>query len=130
MEHNIIFPFFSPSQEQGVEMELLNVEVDEWEIAVDRVRLQEVIGRGAFGAVWRALLSSPDGKPGNRTVAAKCFTRKILSVCSIFAYLTQSNIKVIMILFPQVIMIRSECSLAKVTHTACASYSHPVGEKL
>ena len=56
-------------------MELLNVEVDEWEIAVDRIRLQEIIGRGAFGSVWRALLSEPDGKLGNRTVAAKCFTR-------------------------------------------------------
>ena len=59
-------------------MQLLNVEVDKWEIALDRVILQEVIGRGAFGAVWRTLLSEPDGKPGNRTVAAKCFTRKIM----------------------------------------------------
>ena len=59
-------------------MELSNVEVDKWEIAVDRIHLQEIIGRGAFGSVWRALLSEPDGKPGNRTVAAKCFTRKML----------------------------------------------------
>ena len=77
MEYDSVSPFFSPDQGQAVEMELLNIEVDEWEIAVDRVLLQEVIGRGAFGAVWRALLSSPRGKPGNRTVAAKCFTRKI-----------------------------------------------------
>ena len=69
---------FSPDQEQAVEMQLPNVEVDEWEIAVDRLQLQEVIGRGAFGAVWRALLSEPDGKPGNCIVAAKCFTRKIM----------------------------------------------------
>lgn len=70
---------FSPGKEEDIEMELLNVEVDKWEIApVDRILLQEVIGRGAFGAVWRALLTQPDGKPGNRTVAAKCFTRKIL----------------------------------------------------
>ena len=62
-------------------MELLNVEVDEWEIAVDRVVLQEVIGRGAFGTVWRALLKEPDGKAGNRMVAAKCFTRKIMYRC-------------------------------------------------
>ena len=55
----------------------MSIEVDEWEIAVDRVILQEVIGRGAFGAVWKALLSEPGGKSGNRTVAAKCFTRKI-----------------------------------------------------
>jgi len=67
-------------QEQEVEMQLLNVEVDEWEIAVDRLVLQEVVGRGAFGAVWKALLSEPDGKPGNRPVAAKCFTRKIMTV--------------------------------------------------
>ena len=59
-------------------MQFCNVEVDEWEIGVDRLNLQEVIGRGAFGAVWRALLSEPDGKVGNRAVAAKCFTRKIM----------------------------------------------------
>ena len=64
--------------EQAVEMQFWNVEMDEWEIAVERLQLQEVIGRGAFGSVWRALLSEPDGKPGNRTVAVKCFTRKIL----------------------------------------------------
>ena len=69
---------FRPDQEQAVEMQFCNVEVDEWEIGVDRLNLQEVIGRGAFGAVWRALLSEPDGKLGNRTVAAKCFTRKIM----------------------------------------------------
>ena len=75
---------FSPDQEQEFEMQLLNVEVDEWEISVERILLQEVIGRGAFGAVWRALLSEPDGKPGNRTVAAKCFTRKTISSESYF----------------------------------------------
>ena len=63
-------------------MELLNAEVDEWEIEVNRILLQDVIGRGAFGAVWRALLSSPNGRPGNRTVAAKCFTCKIHSTIS------------------------------------------------
>ena len=93
---------FSPDQEQEVELELLNVEVDEWEIAVDRLILQEVIGRGAFGAVWRALLSEPDGKPGNRTVAAKCFTRKIMyrctlgvarqtEICVILCYIAHTN---------------------------------------
>ena len=64
-------------------MEPLNAEADEWEVAVNRVLLQDVIGRGAFGAVWRALLSSPNGQPGNRTVAAKCFTRKPPSISSI-----------------------------------------------
>ena len=67
-------------------MESLNIEVDEWEVAVNRVLLQDVIGRGAFGAVWRALLSSPNGQPGNRTVAAKCFTREPSSICSINTY--------------------------------------------
>ena len=67
-------------------MEPLNAEVDEWEVAVNRVLLQDVIGRGKFGAVWRALLSSPNGQPGNRTVAAKCFTRKPPSVRSINTY--------------------------------------------
>ena len=72
---------FSPDQEEAVAIQLLNVEVDEWEIAVDRLVLKEVIGTGAFGAVWRALLSEPNGKAGNRTVAAKCFTRKIIYEC-------------------------------------------------
>ena len=67
-------------------MEPLNAEVDEWEVAVNRVLLQDVIGRGAFGAVWRALLSSPNGQPGNRTVAAKCFTRKPPSIRYIDTY--------------------------------------------
>ena len=67
-------------------MEPLNAEVDKWEVAVNRVLLQDVIGRGAFGAVWRALLSSPNGQPGNRTVAAKCFTREPSSICSINTY--------------------------------------------
>jgi len=57
--------------------------VDEWEIEVGRLVLQEVIGWGTFGAVWKTLLSEPDGKPGNRTVAAKCFTRKIMYGCTI-----------------------------------------------
>ena len=35
--------------------------------------------------------------------------------------LAQSNIKVVLILFPQIIMISSECSLAKMTHTVFAS---------
>ena len=68
---------FSPDQKQRVEVESQNVEVDEWEISFDLILLQKVIGQGAFGVVWRALLNSPDGKPGNRTVAAKCFIRKI-----------------------------------------------------
>ena len=67
-------------------MEPLNAQVDEWEVAVNRVLLQDVIGRGAFGAVWRALLSSPNGQPGNRTVAAKCFTRKPPSIRYIDTY--------------------------------------------
>ena len=67
-------------------MEPLNAEADKWEVAVNRVLLQDVIGRGAFGAVWRALLSSPNGQPGNRTVAAKCFTRNPPSICSIDTY--------------------------------------------
>ena len=53
-------------------------EVDKWEISRARIALREVIGSGAFGAVWRATLSEPDGKPGKQIVAAKCFTRKNL----------------------------------------------------
>ena len=57
-------------------MELMNVEVDKWEISLDRIKLEEVIGLGTFGAVWRATLSRENGQPGIRFVAAKCFTRK------------------------------------------------------
>lgn len=69
---------FSPDEEQGYEMEELNHEVDEWEISRNRIALREVIGSGTFGAVWRASLSHPDGRPGKKIVAAKCFTRKNL----------------------------------------------------
>ncbi|XP_068757949.1 fibroblast growth factor receptor 1-like [Montipora capricornis] len=60
--------------EESHEMKLMDVEVDEWEISRDRIRLEEVIGSGAFGTVWRATLSRKNGKPGIRFVAAKCFT--------------------------------------------------------
>ena len=57
-------------------MKLRDVKVDEWEISRDRIRLEEVIGSGAFGTVWRATLSRKNGKPGIRFVAAKCFKRE------------------------------------------------------
>ena len=69
---------FRPDPEKAVEMQFQNPEADEWEIAAGLLQLQEVIGKGAFGAVWKALLDEPDGKSGNRMVAAKCFTRKIM----------------------------------------------------
>ncbi|XP_027043352.1 fibroblast growth factor receptor 3-like, partial [Pocillopora damicornis] len=59
--------------EDKVEMDQLNLNTDGWEIAVDRLILREHIGRGAFGSVWRALLGRSRGRPGNRTVAAKCY---------------------------------------------------------
>ncbi|XP_068713187.1 fibroblast growth factor receptor 4-like [Montipora foliosa] len=59
--------------EESHEMKLMDVEVDEWEIFRHRIRLEEVIGSGAFGTVWRATLSRKNGKPGIRFVAAKCF---------------------------------------------------------
>ena len=54
-----------------------NEKVDKWEISRDCIVLKETIGHGAFGAVWRARLSQPDGKLGIQMVAVKCFTRKI-----------------------------------------------------
>ncbi|CAH3162892.1 unnamed protein product, partial [Pocillopora meandrina] len=59
--------------EDEVEMDQLNANTDGWEIAVDRLILREHIGKGAFGSVWRALLGRSRGRPGNRTVAAKCY---------------------------------------------------------
>ncbi|XP_068720405.1 tyrosine kinase receptor Cad96Ca-like [Montipora capricornis] len=55
-------------------MELLNVKVDKWEIPIGQISLEEVIGSGAFGTVWRAALSRGNGKRGIRFVAAKCFS--------------------------------------------------------
>ena len=59
-------------------MDQLNANTDGWEIAVGRLNLREHIGKGAFGSVWRALPGRSRGRPGNRTVAAKCFLRKYL----------------------------------------------------
>ncbi|CAH3153640.1 unnamed protein product, partial [Pocillopora meandrina] len=59
--------------EDEVEMDQLNANTDGWEIAADRLILREHIGKGAFGSVWRALLGRSRGRPGNRTVAAKCY---------------------------------------------------------
>ena len=56
-------------------METLNADVDKWEISRKRITLEEVIGSGSFGTVWRAVLSSGTGQPGIQFVAAKCFTR-------------------------------------------------------
>ena len=67
-------------------MEVLNVEVDAWEIARGRIALEEVIGSGAFGTVWRATLSRENGKPGIRFVAAKCFSRKYHSALLIYSF--------------------------------------------
>ena len=61
-------------------MDVLDHEVDEWEISRNRIALREVIGSGAYGVVWRATLSQPTGGYGKRVVAAKCFTRKNHSI--------------------------------------------------
>ncbi|XP_067041489.1 tyrosine kinase receptor Cad96Ca-like [Acropora muricata] len=53
---------------------LINADVDKWEISRKRITLEEVIGSGSFGTVWRAVLSSGNGQPGIQFVAAKCFT--------------------------------------------------------
>ena len=68
----------SPDEEDAIEMEPLNQNVDGWEIARNRIALLQPIGHGAFGAVWRALLHRSDNRCGNRSVAAKCFTRKFI----------------------------------------------------
>ncbi|XP_074609579.1 tyrosine kinase receptor Cad96Ca-like [Acropora palmata] len=55
-------------------MDTVNAEVDKWEISRKRITLEDVIGAGSFGTVWRAVLSSGTGQPGIQFVAAKCFT--------------------------------------------------------
>ena len=61
--------------EGELEMGTFNADVDKWEISRKRITLEEVIGSGSFGTVWRAVLSSGNGQPGIQFVAAKCFTR-------------------------------------------------------
>ena len=56
-------------------MKTLTAGVDRWEISRKRITLEEVIGSGSFGTVWRAVLRSENGRPGIQFVAAKCFTR-------------------------------------------------------
>ena len=60
----------------GLELEELVHEVDEWEVARDRIKLENMIGSGAFGAVWKATLKQSDKRDGAQTVAAKHFTRE------------------------------------------------------
>ena len=60
----------------GLELDELVHEVDEWEVARDRIKLENVIGSGAFGAVWKATLKQSDKKHGAQIVAAKHFTRE------------------------------------------------------
>ncbi|XP_044176854.1 tyrosine kinase receptor Cad96Ca-like isoform X2 [Acropora millepora] len=60
--------------EEELEMGTLVADVDKWEISLKRITLEEVIGSGSFGTVWRAVLSSGNGQPGIQIVAAKCFT--------------------------------------------------------
>ena len=71
------FRLLSNDEEETVELKARNENADKWEIPRDRIILKESIGHGAFGAVWKARLSQPDGKPGTLTVAVKCFTRKL-----------------------------------------------------
>ena len=52
-------------------MKTLTAGVDRWEISRKRITLEEVIGSGSFGTVWRAVLRSENGRPGIQFVAAK-----------------------------------------------------------
>ena len=67
--------FRSKGVEEELEMGTLNADADKWEISRQRITLEEVIGSGSFGTVWRAVLSNENGQPGIQFVAAKCFTR-------------------------------------------------------
>ena len=78
----------NPDEEQGIEMDVLNQDVDKWEIAPSRIILQDVIGAGSFGAVCKANLNAPDGRARRMPVAAKCFTRE-LNILNSFPIITR-----------------------------------------
>ena len=71
----------------GFELEESVHEVDEWEVARDRIKLENIIGSGAFGAVWKATLKQSDKKHGAQTVAAKHFTRESVQHITIDTYI-------------------------------------------
>ena len=72
-----LLTFYSLADEhQEFELEEVVHEMDEWEVARDRIKVENVIGSGAFGAVWKATLKQSDKKHGAQTVAAKHFTRE------------------------------------------------------
>jgi len=77
LKNGELVQLFSNGEVKAVELKMRNENVDKWEIARDRIVLKGSIGHGAFGAVWRARLSHPDGELGIQTVAIKCFTRKM-----------------------------------------------------
>lgn len=71
-----VFLFLRPTDvEEELEIGTLVADVDKWEISLKRITLEEVIGSGSFGTVWRAVLSGGNGQLGIQFVAAKCFTR-------------------------------------------------------
>ena len=47
-----------------------------WEIASTKIDLQNILGSGSFGEVWKAVVSGLKGIPGEITVAVKKLKRK------------------------------------------------------
>ena len=72
---------------QELELEELLHEVDEWEVARDHIKLENVIGSGAFGKVWKATLKQSDNKHRAQTVAAKHFTRESVQHITLGTYI-------------------------------------------
>ena len=56
----------------------LSVSTTCWEIASKKIDLQNVLGSGSFGEVWKAVVSGLKGIPGETTVAVKKLKRKSL----------------------------------------------------
>ena len=95
------FLLFSNDAEKAVNFKASTAKVDKWEIPRDHIIFKESIGHGAFGAVWRARLSQPDGKLGIQTVAVKCYARKLHRICiKLFSALdANSNISISFVMF-------------------------------
>ena len=60
----------------------LSVTPSRWEVSSKQIDLQNILGSGSFGEVWKARATGLKGIPGATTVAVKKLKRKTLfAIC-------------------------------------------------